>query len=108
MEPGSPVAWRILALPLAGASLLAAVTANEIGTGVIMNPTLHVLAARTIALMLLLRIIANERAGLLKSTANWPMVATSVGAFIYAVWITHHLEWTEQNTTLRFGVRDSR
>ena len=63
MEPGSPVAWRILALPLAGASLLAAVTANEIGTGVIMNPTLHVLAARTIALMLLLRIIANGTRG---------------------------------------------
>ena len=61
MEPGSgsPVAWRILALPLAGASLLAAVTANEIGTGGIMNPTLHVLAAKTLALTLLLRIIAN-------------------------------------------------
>ena len=81
---GSPGAWRILALPLAGASLLAAVIANEIGTGAIMNPTLHVLAARTIALMLLLRIVAKERVGLMKATANWPMVATSVGAFIYA------------------------
>ena len=93
------MAWRILALPLAGASLLAAVIANEIGTGAIMNPALHMLAAETIALTLLLRIIATERAGLLKATANWRMVAISVGAFIYAAWITHHLEWTDRSTT---------
>ncbi len=98
-KPESPVAWRILALPFAGASLLAAVLANEYGTGWIWNHALHVLVAVTIALALLLRIVCKEWVGLVSSTASWPLAAASVASFIYAAWIMHDLEWTEWNTT---------
>ena len=91
---------RLLALPLAGAALLTAVLANDIGSDWIFNHTFHVFAAATIALTLLLRIVVQECPEVLRLQAAWLMVATSVGSFICAAaWITHDVVWTELDTT---------
>jgi len=95
-----PVALRrLFALPLAGLGIFCAGITYDIGAGAVFTPTLHIVLAAAIGLMLLVRAAVRKRPELLRAHPNWPMAAASLVSSIYAAWMMHTQEWTDQNTT---------
>lgn len=97
--PNSVAISRLFALSLAGLVMFGAVITFDIGAGSAFTPTLHIVAAASIALMLLVRAAVREQPELLRSRANRPLVALSLGASLTGACMVHALEWTDHNMT---------